>query len=76
MKTFFIFQIWLLTLSPKFSSQDMRTTRKQTMKQGTAMAKGASGPRARFSAKKLARIPAMMAEIGVRKHQFFCLNRS
>ncbi len=40
----------------------MSTTKKQTMKQGTAMAKGASGPRAKFSAKKLAKIPAMMAE--------------
>jgi hypothetical protein len=31
------------------------------MKQGTAMAKGAKGPSARFSAKKLATIPAMIA---------------
>jgi hypothetical protein len=35
------------------------------MKQGTAIANGASGPSAKFSAKKLARIPAMMAEINL-----------
>jgi hypothetical protein len=39
----------------------MRTTKKQTKKQGTAMAKGAKGPRAKFSAKKFARIPEMIA---------------
>jgi len=52
-----------ITLSPKFSSQVMMTTKKQTIKQGTAIANGARGPRDKPSAKKLATIPAIMAEI-------------
>jgi hypothetical protein len=41
----------------------MTTTKKQTMKHGTAMANGARGPRAKLSAKKFATIPAMIAKL-------------